>query len=82
MYDGFKEKFIESVLSDKELWTLCELMKSAYILQNYSDMLFLGGAHYTENPQKDLIKNPAEYERINKIVLPAIFDEIDKLLTP
>lgn len=82
MYDNFKEKFTESVLSDKELWVFCELMKSAYILRSYSDMLYLGGAHYTENPKKDLIKNPAEYERINKIVLPAIFDEIDKLLTP
>ena len=82
IYDGFKEKFTESVLSDKELWTFCELMKSAYILRSYSDMLYLGGAHYTKNPKKDLIKNPAEYERINKIVLPTIFDEIDKLLTP
>ena len=82
MYDNFKQKFTESVLSDKELWTFCELIKSAYILRNYSDMLYLGGAHYTENPKKDLIKNPAEYERINKIILPAIFDEIDKLLTP
>lgn len=82
MYDNFKQKFTESVLTDKELWTLCELFATAYILRDYSDTLYHGGAHYTENPKKDLIKNPKEYDRINKTVLPAIFEEITKLLTP
>ena len=81
MYDGIKSAFVSFVLDDKELWTLCELMKTAYIMREYADTLYRGGAHYTTNPCKDLIKNDDEYNRINKVVLPAIFEQVKKLLT-
>ena len=82
MYDGIKEKFTELTVSDKELWTLCELMKTAYIMRSYSDMLHSGGAHYTTNPIKEEIKNSDEYNRINHELLPKIFEEVEKILTP
>jgi len=77
----FKAFFESTPLSDKEIWTLCELMKSAYIFREYSDTIYRGGAHYTNNPCADIIKNNDEYDRINKIVLPAIFEEIYKLFS-
>lgn len=82
LYDAFKEKFIVTPLSDKELWTLCELMKSFYTAKKYAEMLHTGGAHYTTNPCRDIIQNDKEYNRINKIVIPAICKEVYALLSP
>ena len=82
MYDGIESRLVELTVSDKELWTLCELMRTYYIMREYSDLLSRGGAHYTKNPQAELIKNDREYKRINEIVLPKIFDEIEALLSP
>jgi len=81
-YDKFKNFFAKTVLTDGEIWKLVELMKSFYIARNYSDMLHSGGAHYTTNPAAEIIKSPTEYDRINKIVIPAIIEEVYKLLTP
>lgn len=81
MFDGFKNQFAESVLTDSELWKLCELMKTFYILKETAEVLGRGGAHYTTNPCCEIIKNESEVERINKVVLPAIFAEIENLLS-
>lgn len=78
--DGYKKFFEETTLTDKEIWTLLELMQSAYIARRYSDMLHTGGAHITGNPAKENIQNMAEYERINKQVIPSIMNEVYKLL--
>lgn len=80
-YDAFKEFFDESVLNDKELWTFLECMKSLYTLGEYSDFLYRGGSHYTSNPCRELIMNDAEYERINKELIPALLNQVYKLLS-
>ena len=80
-FDKFNQEFTTTVLSRPETWTFIELMKTFYTLRNYSDTLYNGGSHYTNNPCSDIIKNEDEYNRINKIVLPAIFEEIYKLLS-
>ena len=79
-YDEFKDFFEETTLSDDELWKLLELMRSFYILRDCAELLHLGGAHYTKNPCINIIKNEEEENRINKIVLPAIFKEIYSIL--
>ena len=79
-FDNFKQIFPQNPFTDSEIWKICELMKSAYIARNYSDMLYRGGAHYTNNPAKEIIQNETEYDRINKVVLPAIMDELYKIL--
>lgn len=79
-YDNFKEFFTETPLADKEIWTLMELMKSAYILRNMSNMTYRGGAYYTENPCAELLKDIPEYQRINDVLLPAIFEQVRNLL--
>jgi len=81
-YDEIKEFFTEVTFTNNELWKLLELMKTLYTLKEYSDTIYRGGSHYTTNPLKDLIKNDAEYERINKTVIPALLQEVYKLLTP
>lgn len=80
MYDGFKARFVETPLTNEEIWKLCELMQSFYIAKDYAEFVYRGGAHYTENPCRETIKNPQEYDRINQVVLPEIFKEVRNLL--
>lgn len=80
-FDMFKEFFVETPFTDKEIWQICELMKSFYIARKYSDMLHCGGAHYTTNPARETIKNEAEYNRINKVVIPEIMKSLYDILT-
>lgn len=80
-YDAFKEFFVETPFTDKEIWKICELMRSFYIAREYSDMIHRGGAHYTSNPVSEIIKDDAEYERINKVVIPAIMQSLYEILS-
>ena len=47
----------------------------------HSDMLHTGGAHISSNPVKDAISSEAEYKRINEVVIPAICEQVYKLLS-
>ena len=55
-------------------------MKAFYIAREYSDMVYRGGAHYTSNPAKEAIQDTAEYERINKKMIPSIMEEVYKIM--
>lgn len=79
-FDSFKELLVETPFTDSEIWKICELMKSFYIARSYSDMLHCGGAHYTTNPARDVIKSEDEYERINNCVIPEIINELYLIL--
>lgn len=80
-YDTYKTFFKEMTVNDKELWTLIEVMKTIYILKETAEVIGRGGSHYTTNPCKDIIINQEEVKRINEIVLPALFNEVKKILT-
>ena len=82
MFDALKEHFGDSFIlkNDSDVWTFCELVKTAYTLKECAEVLGRGGSHYTTNPCKDLIINTDEVTRINNVVLPQIFEEIYKLL--
>lgn len=83
LFDGFKRHFDEGtfiVKSDHDLWTLCELFQTFYQLKHTAEMYHLGGANYTTNPCRELLKNEDEWKRINEVVLPNVFDEIYKIL--
>ena len=79
-FDGFKNIFHETLLTDSEIWRVCEIMKSLYTARAYSDMIYRGGSNYTGNPAREVIKNPAEYERINKVVIPALSEKLYSIL--
>ena len=68
------------VKNDKDIWTLAELFGTFYTLKEAAEVLEHGCSYYTTNPCKDTIINKGEVERINNVVLPAIFDEIYKIL--
>lgn len=78
LYDWIKKHFTDLQITDKKLRTFCELVSSAYKLKETAEVLGRGGSHYTNNPCQDIIKNEAEAKRINEVVLPAIFLEIEK----
>jgi len=68
------------MIRDSQLWTVCELFKTFYILKETAEVLGRGGAHYTTNPCKDIIINKDETDRINNVVLPAVFDALYNIL--
>lgn len=80
-FDAFKEFFTDSTVSDKELWTLMELMRTIYTLKETAEVLGRGGSHYTTNPCKEIVTNHEEVKRINEVVLPALFKEVRNLLS-
>jgi hypothetical protein len=83
LFDAFKKHFGSSlVVRDSQLWTLCELFKTFYVLKETAEVLGRGGSHFTTNPCSELITNKDEVTRINTVVLPAIFEEIYKILIP
>ena len=80
MYDCLLEDYTLSPIIQSNLWTFCELVKTAYALKEAAEVLGRGGSNYAENPLKEVIKNPSEVARINKVVLPALFDQLSRLL--
>ena len=82
MFNALKKEFGDSltIKDDGDLWTLCELMQTAYTLKQTAEVLGRGGSHCTNNPVSSLIINKEETTRINEVVLPAIFDAVNDLL--
>lgn len=66
-------------LRGDNLWKFYELAKTAYGLKEAAELLGRGGSNVTENPLSEIIKNNFEVDRINLIVLPQIFDEINEM---
>lgn len=83
LYDAFKKHFGDTlVVRGSQLWTLCELFQTFYALKEAAEVLGRGGSHMSTNPCASIIINKDEVTRINKTVLPAIFEEIYKILIP
>lgn len=85
IFDSFKNFFVKTPLNDKEIWELLGYMQEFYILRKYADFLHSGNGITSrakntkeEENEKD---NKTEYDRINKNLLPKLFEKIYKLLT-
>lgn len=65
--------------SSDQVFTLCELISSAYTLKAAAEILGRGSTHVTDNPCAKTITNKREANRINRKVLPEIFREIAKV---
>jgi len=72
----------ETVLSESESWKLSDLMQSFYTLQECAEVTGRGGSHLTTTDNPEAIKDKDMAERINKVLLPALFQEVYKILTP
>ena len=81
-HDLFIEMFPKTPLSDKEIWTLWELMKTIYLLADTAEIYHTGSSHITNNPCKDILKRDREYSYINDALLPSLFKEVETMLTP
>lgn len=75
----FRADFKALTFDIKDLWKLFELMKTFYSLKEIAQVYSIGGSHYTNNPLKDLIMNDKEVTRINEVILPEIFNEVEKI---
>jgi len=80
--DGFMEVFESTTLNKEELWTLCELMKSFYIMRESAEVFGRGGAHISANPCKDAIQDADMVKKINEDIIPSITNKIIELLKP
>lgn len=82
MHDGLMEEFPIGFtsISDKDLWTFCELIRTFYHFREIAEVYNRGGSHYTTNPIKDEITNTKEYRRICGEIIPSIIDEVYKLI--
>lgn len=71
-----------TTFTENEGWTLSELFFSFYTLKAAAELYHMGGSHITTNPLRDLMRNKEQEDHINKVLLPAIFQEIYKILDP
>lgn len=77
-HSAIKDLFKQLTISDDKLWKLCDYMKSFYTLKSMSNLVYCGGSNYTSNLDVKL-KDDTLYQKINKEMLPAIFEAIDNL---
>ena len=81
--DSFIDEFNNTPFTKDEKWKIYEYMKELYTLRKYSDMMYNGGVHITtgsktlKEEQKNNIK---EYNRINKILIPNVWKELEAIL--
>lgn len=80
-FDAFKTFFKETTLNDNEIWTLIDYMNSFYTLKKAAAMLGRGYSHITEKAKLEEAKNVEMAKEINEKILPAIFKQIDILLS-
>ena len=79
-FDNFKAIFVNNPFTDSEIWMICELMKTFYIMREYSDCIYRGSANYSSNPVINTIKSDSEYKRINDIVIPELWEKLYSIL--
>jgi len=81
MYDALKADYSLNPKIEENLCVFCELVLSAYTLRSMAELVHIGGSHMTTNPCNDLLKDKSLEDKINKVLLPAIFNEIESLCT-
>lgn len=81
-FDGMKDILDKGDVfkSDHDCWKFLEIVKTIYGLKETAEVLGRGGSHYAKNPCAELIMNHDEVRRINCKVIPALIDEMYKLL--
>ena len=79
--NNFRKFFVETPLTDNEIYQLADLMKSFYVAKEFSDMIYRGNSNFSSNIDTDIIlKDKSEYEKINKAIIPALAQKIYKIL--
>lgn len=79
MYEALIEDYDLNSAIKENLWEFCEVVLTAYSLKKTAEVLGRGGSHMTSNPCSEIIKNKEEVERINEVVLPALFNKLNEI---
>ena len=80
--DMFKKYFAETVLTDDEIWELCDLMMTFYTLKETAALFKHGYSWQSSRAKIDCIQSDPFACAINKTMLPEVFNRIEKLLSP
>lgn len=80
--DMFKNYFKETVLTDNEIWELCDYMQTFYTLKSVAELFKCGYSHQTERAKIEKVQSETQYDLVNKVWLPEVFKRIETLLTP
>ena len=80
--DMFKKYFNETVLTDDEIWELCDYMKTFYTLKSVAELFKNGYSHQTERAKIENLKSEGQCDLVNKVWLPEVFKRIENLLSP
>lgn len=80
LHRNIQTYFKEFVLSDKDLWTFCEIVSTIYTLKECAEVFHRGGRYYTDNPSKDLLIQLEWEKHINEVLIPTQIDELYKVL--
>lgn len=79
--DNFRKFFVETPLTDNEIYQLADLMNSFYVARKFSDLIYRGNSNFTGSiDTDDILKDEVEYRKINKEIIPALAQKIYKLL--
>ena len=81
-HDMFEKYFVESVLTDDEIWELVDYMQTFYNLRESAEIFGRGYSYCTERAKIDELKNDEIVNKINKIMLPKLFERVYALLEP
>ena len=78
----FEDYFEETVLTENEIWILCDYMMSCYTLRKAAELFSTGYSHQTERAKIESIKSKEQEQYINQVLLPELFKKIEELLSP
>lgn len=78
-FDNFKEYFVETPLTDNEIWLLCDYMQTFYTLRKSAELFRHGYSYYTGRAKIDAIQDTTLEDRINVALLPQLFKKIEEL---
>jgi hypothetical protein len=81
-HDMFKNYFTETVLTDDEMWILCDLMMTYYTLKKSAELFKHGYSYQTQKAKIEKVQSETHYDLVNKVWLPEVFKKIETLLTP
>ena len=78
----FEEYFEETVLTEDEMWILCDYMMTFYTLQKTAELFHRGYSYQTSKAYMDCLKSEEQSDKINHTILPDLFKRIEDLLSP
>ena len=77
--DMFKEFFVETPLSEGEIWELVDYMKTFYTLKSVAELFKHGYSWQTSKAKIDQLQSDEQNDLVNKVWLPEVFKRIEKL---